>query len=56
MDGNGHDRKVCPLAGTCANGGRSAEVIASQKPYRHELSARDKEVLDTAKSLGESLM
>jgi hypothetical protein len=22
VDGNGHDRKVCPLAGTCANGGR----------------------------------
>ena len=56
VDGNGHDRKVCPLAGTCANGGRSAESAgAEQNPkYSSELSGIDREVLDTAKTLGES--
>src|SRR5712671_6294526 len=55
VDGNGHDRKVFPLAGMCANGGRPLEMNPSQRPYRHRLSARDAEVLDTWKSLGESL-
>ena len=57
MDGNGLDRKVCPLAGTCANGGRSSEPggVEENPKYTCELSARDAEVLDTANSLGESL-
>src|SRR6266704_5527823 len=57
VDGNGLDRKVCPLAGTCANGGRSSEPggVGENPKYTCELSARDAEVLDTANSLGESL-
>src|SRR6266850_1043368 len=57
VDGNGRARQVCLLAGTCANGGRSSETLRGleENPqYTCELSALDREVLDTPSIMAES--
>lgn len=56
MDGNGHDRKVCPWQGRVLTEAslRNLERLEENGQYSSELSVVDREVLDTANSLGES--
>ncbi len=47
--------KFVPWQGRVLTEADLSRCLHFRRPYRHELSARDTEVLDTAKSLGESL-